>query len=655
MAYPVQWAMPTSTQGSQPLAHAVRQFAPTPTHGSALLAPRPNFQMQQMPMQSMQKQPVQQQPMQAVQMQHQPKQPLQQQQPKPPAVQPSLQQQPKPAPAVQPQQPKQYLQAAPVRQQSPTGQATRTLSSLDASMAPRPTSASSAAPKSPLPSAVRRAPAPLPAAQTVAHVPQAAQPARPVSQRSQAAVPSHLAALSTAQLLELCKSSSRACESRKQILAEHVKEQGRLLREREALRSRKAQVELMLEGLETTLQAEASPAPVAPAMPEQVTLASPARPVEAKEVPPPLLQPSAPNELVTLASPAPARLEVSSAGLPTAQAEMTAQELPDAKELPPLPGAAEALPAPKAAGLPQALLAGSPGAEGDGGDAAAGVGEERVDVPEAKAEATEATEELAEAVPSLAAPEEVMARVEDGNIRLTWFFDEEVLEQKAPHLSFEIHQQSEGVAGRLRIRQFGCPAVFAAKDGAVQEQSFLVEGCAPGRAYNFTIRGRLQPPNTAPCFSEFCEPVTACVGAGSAKAPSLCSTTASWDKGETCKMTAQRWRRLQRQLWSDIPRRLRRLRRQLWSGIPRRLPRLRRPSCIVRRSRLCQSLPCRSLRRRLWRPRLCQSGIPRWRRSGAAGSCRTTGATCGSGSRIASSQRRRPPGLPRKRARTRAF
>ena len=87
---------------------------------------RPNFQMQQMPMQSMQKQPVQQQPMQAVQMQHQPKQPLQQQQPKPPAVQPSLQQQPKPAPAVQPQQPKQYLQAAPVRQQSPTGQATRT-------------------------------------------------------------------------------------------------------------------------------------------------------------------------------------------------------------------------------------------------------------------------------------------------------------------------------------------------------------------------------------------------------------------------------------------------------------------------------------------------------------------------------------------------
>lgn len=137
---------------------------------------------------------------------------------------------------------------------------------------------------------------------------------------------------------------------------------------------------------------------------------------------------------------------------------------------------------------------------------------------------------------ALSTPEELMARVEDASrasIRLTWFFDEEMLEQLASgpaELSFQIRQQSEGVGGRLRIREHSCAAVYSAKDGAVQEQSFLVEGCAPGRPYTFSICCRLQLPGAEQQVSEFCEAVTACVPATTPgnKAPaSLCSTAAS--------------------------------------------------------------------------------------------------------------------------------
>eukprot|EP00435_Cladocopium_sp_Y103_P034789 s1906_g9.t1 len=143
----------------------------------------------------------------------------------------------------------------------------------------------------------------------------------------------------------------------------------------------------------------------------------------------------------------------------------------------------------------------------------------------------------------LSTPEELMARVEDASIRLTWFFDEdladallittEMLEQLASgpaELSFQIRQQSEGVGGRLRIREHSCAAVYSAKDGAVQEQNFLVEGCAPGRPYTFSIRCRLQLPGAEQQLSDFCEAVTACVPATTPgnKAPaSLCSTAAS--------------------------------------------------------------------------------------------------------------------------------
>ena len=99
----------------------------------------------------------------------------------------------------------------------------------------------------------------------------------------------------------------------------------------------------------------------------------------------------------------------------------------------------------------------------------------------------------------------------------------------ASELNFEIRQQSEGVGGRLRIRLHSCPAVYLAKDGAVQarrpdplstldrqEQSYVVEGCGSGRAYGFSVRACLPSGS-----SEFSALVSAALPA---KAASLCST-----------------------------------------------------------------------------------------------------------------------------------
>lgn len=104
----------------------------------------------------------------------------------------------------------------------------------------------------------------------------------------------------------------------------------------------------------------------------------------------------------------------------------------------------------------------------------------------------------------------------------------------ASELNFEIRQQSEGVGGRLRIRLHSCPAVYLAKDGAVQarrpdplstldrqEQSYVVEGCGSGRAYGFSVRACLPSGS-----SEFSALVSAALPA---KAASLCSTAASVD------------------------------------------------------------------------------------------------------------------------------
>jgi len=135
---------------------------------------------------------------------------------------------------------------------------------------------------------------------------------------------------------------------------------------------------------------------------------------------------------------------------------------------------------------------------------------------------------------SVPIPEEVMARaLPDGTIRLTWFFDEELLESLSsgsPNtLSFEICQKSETVGGHVRIRQHSCHARLPFKDGLVQEQFFIVEGCAPGRPYSFSVRSCLES-SSGSTQSDYSDPVT-CSAAGLAGSvrgpPSLSSTLTS--------------------------------------------------------------------------------------------------------------------------------
>ncbi|CAK9110669.1 unnamed protein product [Durusdinium trenchii] len=178
------------------------------------------------------------------------------------------------------------------------------------------------------------------------------------------------------------------------------------------------------------------------------------------------------------------------------------------------------------------------------GDAAAGVGAksdtEQIKVmspsygsldgssvlPESETMGQERTEAM-----QINMPEELMARVEDTNIRLTWFFDEDLLERLGPEITFEIRQQSEGIGGRLRVREHWCSAVYFAKGEAVQEQSYVIEGCAPGRPYTFSLRARVPCPGGVQ-FSEFSDHVIASVPGGKNVA-SLCSTEASVEiKGE---------------------------------------------------------------------------------------------------------------------------
>ncbi|CAE8663690.1 unnamed protein product, partial [Polarella glacialis] len=116
----------------------------------------------------------------------------------------------------------------------------------------------------------------------------------------------------------------------------------------------------------------------------------------------------------------------------------------------------------------------------------------------------------------LSVPEELMARpgAAPGCARLTWFYDEALLESFAElgasgtrRLVFEVRQQSEGANGRMRTRLHNCPCQLPARGEEVLEQGFVVEGCAGGRAYSFSVRARLEINGKEASASEFCDPV----------------------------------------------------------------------------------------------------------------------------------------------------
>jgi len=89
---------------------------------------------------------------------------------------------------------------------------------------------------------------------------------------------------------------------------------------------------------------------------------------------------------------------------------------------------------------------------------------------------------------TLSTPEELMARADgQGGLKLTWFYDEEILES-ARQVYFEVRQQSEGANGRLRTRLHTCPCRKPSRGEEVSEQSLVIDGCAPGRVYMFSVR-----------------------------------------------------------------------------------------------------------------------------------------------------------------------
>eukprot|EP00929_Paragymnodinium_shiwhaense_P064557 TRINITY_DN32346_c0_g1_i1.p1 TRINITY_DN32346_c0_g1~~TRINITY_DN32346_c0_g1_i1.p1 ORF type:complete len:1368 (-),score=317.52 TRINITY_DN32346_c0_g1_i1:154-4257(-) len=113
-------------------------------------------------------------------------------------------------------------------------------------------------------------------------------------------------------------------------------------------------------------------------------------------------------------------------------------------------------------------------------------------------------------------PEDVLLRrSEDGEVTLSWFYDEDVLAQLADsqnamsRLFFEVRQQSEALNGRLRTRVHTCDAKLPAAGEDVSEQVLRVPGCNAGKSYTFCLRacaemhsaqdGMLSSPWSKPC------------------------------------------------------------------------------------------------------------------------------------------------------------
>eukprot|EP00929_Paragymnodinium_shiwhaense_P092366 TRINITY_DN5223_c0_g1_i2.p1 TRINITY_DN5223_c0_g1~~TRINITY_DN5223_c0_g1_i2.p1 ORF type:complete len:1540 (-),score=388.03 TRINITY_DN5223_c0_g1_i2:142-4761(-) len=142
----------------------------------------------------------------------------------------------------------------------------------------------------------------------------------------------------------------------------------------------------------------------------------------------------------------------------------------------------------------------------------------------------------------LSVPEELLLKVNAAGVAiLTWFYDEQLLEQlydersALRRLVFEVRQQSEGANGRLRTRSHTCESkTFADGNDEVGEQSIEIDGCMPGKAYAFSVRARAEYHGRAsPVFSAFSETVT--FGAFSS---SLCVDFAASTEAQSSVMSA---------------------------------------------------------------------------------------------------------------------
>eukprot|EP00931_Biecheleriopsis_adriatica_P053956 TRINITY_DN31713_c0_g1_i2.p1 TRINITY_DN31713_c0_g1~~TRINITY_DN31713_c0_g1_i2.p1 ORF type:complete len:1464 (+),score=269.20 TRINITY_DN31713_c0_g1_i2:26-4417(+) len=356
------------------------------------------------------------------------------------------------------------------------------------------------------------------------------------------------ACMTSPQLLELCKSLEKSRFTMEKLLAQLVNEQGKLLNHRGTLRARIAEVE---EALKASEAADAVPAaPAAELAAPAIELVAPATELAA---------PAAARAAETIAEgPTGVRQRETLSAAPNGKTAADSDPISEVAA-PADPAAVIAMTEPAAgASLATSETCNGDAAAGEGGtllaasqareepevvSPAAAPGES--EIPTTRPENLESvlqnysldgSSEMpdsdtlqglrnmsprlqeGDAQPAVVnAPEELMAKAAPtGSIRLTWFYDEAMLERLAEPearelLSFEIRQQSEGAGGRLRTRVHTCLAQLPLQGQEIGEQGFAVEGCAPGRVYTFSVRAKLdwKDQSAEPSYSEYCVPVNA--------------------------------------------------------------------------------------------------------------------------------------------------
>lgn len=113
----------------------------------------------------------------------------------------------------------------------------------------------------------------------------------------------------------------------------------------------------------------------------------------------------------------------------------------------------------------------------------------------------------------ISAPEELHISQPDGRVRISWFFDELLLEGLADHnhpaksVSFEVRQQDKGHPSLTSTYVLPCHQTLSAGN-EVTEQSFQTSFCEPGKAYLFSVRAKVEVKGEPdPLYSPFSEPV----------------------------------------------------------------------------------------------------------------------------------------------------
>lgn len=334
--------------------------------------------------------------------------------------------------------------------------------------------------------------------------------------------------MSTPQLLELCRSLDKSKSTMEKLLAQLVNEQGKLLNHRGTLRGRIAEVEAVASAAkeaesppelssQALLPASSAPAAADAAAFEAGAAAAADRAAESAAPEAPVPAPTADSAAFDAAAAA-AAAKAAEAAAPRLLRPSSAEALKEEE----LASSVKALRPTAVAGEAFGACGGnscrSQGGVASSGTSSSSKTQALLRAPAPAPEEERAAVELSGFPEVLPMPEELMARSEpNGNIRLTWFYDEALLERLVDldgfELIFEVRQQSEGAGGRLRTRMHSRAVQLPEPGQEVGEQQYLVEGCAPGRSYAFSVRALLRrgkaDQDGDSQSSDFCRPVSA--------------------------------------------------------------------------------------------------------------------------------------------------